>query len=307
MKAEGQTVQQRSANDRARTTLRRLEWRLRKRVSTQLGGEHRSVFHGKGMEFDQVVKYNFGDDVRDIDWNVTARLGEPYRKVFVEERDVPLVVTFADDPALRFGSGAHSKRDVLLEMAGLVLLLGTVNRQRVSLIRTGNGENIIHPPSRRRERVLGWLLDLLSAPPPDAAPERRFDALPLPLGSVPRNAIILWLGEIPTVSPPPAWTALRRQHRCIGIRVEDGWEREPAVGLSGTLYDPTTGEAFPAGDSAQMRSAHAAWRARREALWAEWWPDPVDRLVVDTMADPLAALVRLLTQQGSRRPAAGAR
>lgn len=293
--------QRQTADDRALRTLRRLEWRLRRRVATQLTGDHRSIFHGKGMEFDQVVKYSFGDDVRDIDWNVTARLGEPYRKVFVEERDVPIVVTFADDPALRFGSGAVSKRDVLLELAGLVLMLGTVNRQRVGLVQIGGVHTIVHPPTRRRERVMGWLLDLFTAPPPDAAPARRFDALPLPAGSVPRNALVIWLGEVPSVSPPPGWTALTRMHRCIGIRVEDAWEREPPEDLSDTLFDPTTGEVFSSGDPSEVRAAHAAWRARREALWAEWWPDPADRLVVDSTADPLGALVAFMMQPGNRR------
>ena len=66
--------------------LRQLEWRVRHAVENVLSGEYRSAFRGRGMEFDQVVKYTFGDDIRDIDWNVTARLGEPYRKKFIEER-----------------------------------------------------------------------------------------------------------------------------------------------------------------------------------------------------------------------------
>ena len=67
--------------------LRRLEWKVNHAVHNLLGGEYRSVFRGRGMEFDQVVKYNFGDDIRDIDWNVTAKLGHAYRKKFIEERE----------------------------------------------------------------------------------------------------------------------------------------------------------------------------------------------------------------------------
>src|SRR5215212_10532756 len=84
--------------------LRQLEWRVRHAVENVLSGEYRSAFRGRGMEFDQVVKYEFGDDVRDIDWNVTARLGEPYRKKFVEEREVTLLLVFEDSPSLGFGS-----------------------------------------------------------------------------------------------------------------------------------------------------------------------------------------------------------
>jgi len=86
------------------------------------------------MEFDQVVKYEYGDDVRDIDWNVTARLGEPYRKKFVEEREVTLVLLFEDTPSLQFGSGERSKREALLELSSLLMLLSAVNGDRVSLL-----------------------------------------------------------------------------------------------------------------------------------------------------------------------------
>jgi hypothetical protein len=82
-------------NSQAKTTrwrlLRQLEWRVRHAVENILSGEYRSAFRGRGIEFDQVVRYEYGDDVRDIDWNVTARLGEPYRKKFVEEREVTLL------------------------------------------------------------------------------------------------------------------------------------------------------------------------------------------------------------------------
>lgn len=278
--------------------LRRLEWRLRRRVSTVLVGDHRSVFHGKGMEFDQVVKYAFGDDVRAIDWNVTARLGEPYRKLFVEERDVPIVVTFADDPALRFGSGATSKRERLLDLAGLILMLGIFSRQRVSLVHVGAGGTTVHPPTRRRERVMAALMALFAAPLPDAM-TRQFDVSPLPPGPIPNNALLVWLGEIPLSEPSTAWAALRRSHRCVGIRVEDAWERALPRHLSGTVFDPATGRAVTLGDGDD--ETHAAWRARREARWARWWPDPADRLVVDSAADPLAALVAFLTRRRSLR------
>ena len=98
--------------------LRKLEWRVRHVADTSLGGEYRSAFRGRGREFDQVVRYEWGDDVRDIDWNVTARLGEPYRKKFVEERELTVVLLFEDSLSLQFGSGSKTKRDTLLEVGG---------------------------------------------------------------------------------------------------------------------------------------------------------------------------------------------
>src|ERR1044071_8480283 len=113
--------------------LRQLEWRVRHAVENVLSGEYRSAFRGRGMEFDQVVKYEFGDDVRDIDWNVTARLGEPYRKKFIEEREVTVLLVFEDTPSLQFGSGNPPRREALLELAGLLLLLASINRDRIGL------------------------------------------------------------------------------------------------------------------------------------------------------------------------------
>ena len=82
---------------------------VRHAVENILSGEYRSAFRGRGIEFDQVVRYEFGDDVRDIDWNVTARLGEPYRKKFVEEREMTLLLVFEDSASLDFGSGASPR------------------------------------------------------------------------------------------------------------------------------------------------------------------------------------------------------
>jgi len=146
--------------------LRRLEWRVRHAVANILSGEYRSAFRGRGMEFDQVVKYEFGDDVRDIDWNVTARLGEPYRKKFVEEREVTLLLVFEDAPSLQFGSSALSKREALLELAGLVMLLGAVNRDRVGYVHATPQGYLVKEAVRGRGQILHAASTLLGAPPP---------------------------------------------------------------------------------------------------------------------------------------------
>ena len=102
------------------------------------------------MEFDQVVKAEFGDDVRDIGQDVTARLGDPYRKKFIEEREVSLLIVFEDSPSLQFGSAALSKREALLELAGLVMLLGAVNRDRVGFVHATPDGNLFRQPVRGR-------------------------------------------------------------------------------------------------------------------------------------------------------------
>ena len=280
---------------RAQSALRRLEWQLRRRsVQTLLGGAHRSVFRGRGMEFDQVVRYAYGDDIRDIDWNVTARLGDLYRKVFVEERELTVFAVVSDDPALQFGSGATSKREVLLQLAALVLMLAVVNRERAGLLRQTPVGQTLYAPTRRRARLLSTLADLFATEPPDPARSDPFRPWPLLSGPVPQGALVVWFGEIPHEPPPPEWAAFRRRHPVIGVRVEDPWERAPPQAGGFTAYDPTAGGLAWVETTSASRAAHEAWRTAREEIWRAWWPNPLDRLVVDTGADPLAALVGFL-------------
>jgi uncharacterized protein (DUF58 family) len=275
--------------------LRRLEWRVRHAVETVLSGEYRSAFRGRGMEFDQVVKYEFGDDVRDIDWNVTARLGEPYRKKFVEEREVTLLIVFEDSPSLQFGSGAQSKREALMELAGLVMLLGAVNRDRVGFVHAAPGGHLFREPVRGRGPILHAAASLLSRPAPDlAAPGPA--AVPIPwrllARAAPRHTILVWLGDFSTRPAPEGWPLMQRRYQTMGFRVDDPWERALPAQETFAAYDPLAGRLVLLDGSAAQRGAHAQWRAEREAAWSALFPDRRSRLVVTTGEDRLNALVK---------------
>lgn len=272
--------------------LRQLEWRVRHAVENMLSGEYRSTFRGRGMEFDQVVRYEFGDDVRDIDWNVTARLGEPYRKKFVEEREVTLLVCFEDSPSLHFGSGAQTKREALMELAGLVMLLGAVNRDRVGFVHAGSGGNLFREPVRGRGAILHAAATLLARPAPaptDPAPVMPWRFL---ARAAPKHSVFLWLGDFPPRVEPEGWAVLQRRYQTMGFRVDDPWERALPAGESFAAYDPAAGRLVTLEGSAAEREAHAAWRAEREAAWRALFPDAQSRLVVGTGENRLDALVR---------------
>lgn len=272
--------------------LRQLEWRVRHAVENVLSGEYRSAFRGRGMEFDQVVKYEFGDDVRDIDWNVTARLGEPYRKKFVEEREVTVLLVFEDSPSLHFGSGAQSKREALLELAGLVMLLGAVNRDRVGFVHAGPSGNLFREPVRGRGQIMHSAATLLARPAPqptDPAPELPWRFL---ANAAPKHSVLIWLGDFPPRGQPEGWAVLQRRYQTMGFRVDDPWERALPTGESFAAYDPTAGRIVTLEGSAAERAAHATWRQAREAAWQAMFPDSLSRLVVGTEQNRLDALVR---------------
>jgi hypothetical protein len=274
--------------------LRQLEWRVRHAVENVLSGEYRSAFRGRGMEFDQVLRYEFGDDVRDIDWNVTARLGEPYRKKFVEEREVTLLLVFEDSPTLEFGSGAQSKREALLELAGMVMLLGAVNRDRVGFVHAFPGGHLFREPVRGRGRIMQAAATLLSRAAPDigAAPSAGDIPWKTLARAAPKHSILIWLGDFPPRPAPEGWAMLQRRYQTMGFRVDDPWERELPAGEAFAAYDPSAGRLVTLEGSSAELAAHATWRRQREEAWRGLFPDPLGRLVVTPDENRLDALVR---------------
>jgi uncharacterized protein (DUF58 family) len=279
--------------------LRQLEWRVRHAVENVLNGEYRSAFRGRGMEFDQVVKYTFGDDIRDIDWNVTARLGEPYRKKFIEEREVSLLLVFEDSVSLQFGSGAQSKREALLELAGLVMMLGAVNRDRVGFLHASPAGYTLKEPVRGRGQILHAAATLLGQPVPplssDLSPLSSASFVPWRLlaKAAPRHSIMIWLGDFPPRVEPEGWSVLTRRYQTMGFRVDDPWERELPYERTLTAYDPVAGRLVTLnGASGSQRAAHAEWVKQRDDAFRALFPNSLSRLVVRTDEERLDALVR---------------
>ena len=299
--------------------LKQLEWRVRHAVENVLSGEYRSAFRGRGMEFDQVVKYTFGDDIRDIDWNVTARLGEPYRKKFIEEREVSLLLVFEDSVSLQFGSGAQSKREALMELAGLLMMLGAVNRDRVGFLYASPDGYTLQEPVRGRGQILHAAATLLGQPAPslessavlppardatERGPKHRAPTNIIPwrllAKAAPRHSIMIWLGDFPPDAnrsegraTPEGWSVLSRRYQTMGFRVDDPWERELPHDRMLTTYDPTAGRLVTLdGTSSAQRAAHAEWVQQRDAEFREIFPPPLSRLVVSTDQERLDALVR---------------
>ncbi|MDQ8187543.1 DUF58 domain-containing protein [Pelagicoccus sp. SDUM812002] len=282
--------------------LRRLEWRARLVVQSALGGEYKSSFRGKGMEFDQVVKYEFGDDVRDIDWNVTARLGEAYRKKFVEEREITLLLLFEDTPSLQFGSGNTTKRQSLLELASLLMLLSAVNGDRISLLHATPQGYTLTKSATGRGRVMHTAANLLGHPAPPIL-EQQEAKIPWKyvLKAAPRHSIFIWLGDFPGGPLPDVWPVLRRRYQPVGFRISDPWEIELPKSGSQPVYDPTSGELYTLnGGSSAQRSAHKTWTEQREASFKSIFPNESDRLSLTAGDDTLDAVTNFFHQRMKR-------
>src|SRR5471030_520027 len=141
--------------------VRRLQLRARRAVEDPLGGAYRSVFKGAGIAFEEVREYQPGDEIRSIDWNVTARMGHPFVKRFIEERELTVILVVDSSASLRYGSHSQQKREIAAEIAAVLAFSAVSNNDRVGLIQlTDRVENFI-PPRKGTRHVLRLIRDVL--------------------------------------------------------------------------------------------------------------------------------------------------
>src|SRR3954449_7364342 len=145
--------------------IRRLQLKARRAVEDLLGGEYHSVFKGAGLSFEEVREYQPGDDIRTIDWNVTARMGQPFIKRFVEERELTMVLAVDVSGSQRFGTRQLSKRAVAAELAALLALCAVSNNDRVGLVAFSESVERFVPPNKGPRHVLRLLRDILAFEP----------------------------------------------------------------------------------------------------------------------------------------------
>lgn len=274
--------------------LRRLEWRLEHEVENHLIGEYLSVYRGRGMEFDQVVKYEFGDDIRDIDWNVTARLGEPFRKKFIEERELVVLLVIEDSLSLQFGSGARTKREALFELAALVMLLASINRDSVGVAHVTPGGCKLMERVRGRSTVFRAAAELLDRPAPELTDTRPLETpWHFLQTAAPNHSMLIVLGDFPPRVVPKEWRQIMQRYHPVGFRVEDAWERALPGRQPLTTYDPTTNRVVVLDPrSTAHRDAHAEWIARRNSTFTHLFPRTKDRLTVLPDESSIDAMVR---------------
>ena len=211
--------------------IRRLQLRARRAVQTLLGGEYHSVFKGAGLSFEEVREYQPGDDVRSIDWNVTARMGAPFIKRFVEERELTVLLLTDVSGSQRFGTRKQMKRSVSAELAALIAFSAIANNDRVGLIACSDSVERFVPPSKGVKHVLRLLRDILFF-----EPERKGTSLKAGLDYLNqvqrRRAIVFMLSDFADVGFESAFRLAGRKHDLIAVRITDPRERElPNVGL----------------------------------------------------------------------------
>ncbi|HSJ09593.1 MAG TPA: DUF58 domain-containing protein, partial [Longimicrobiales bacterium] len=229
--------------------VRQIELRTRGLVTSIFGGEYQSVFRGQGMEFSEVREYEAGDDVRNIDWNVTARTGHPYVKKHVEERELTVLLLVDLSGSEQFGTRGRFKAELAAELAAVLALSAVRNNDRVGLlIFTDSVEHVV-PPRKGRRHALRLVRDVLAFQPRGRGTDTA-GALDYAARLLPHRGIIFMLSDFaPAVNTRAADTAhwektlrlVSRRHDVVGIAITDPAELTlPDVGLV-AVEDPETG------------------------------------------------------------------
>jgi len=242
--------------------VRRLHLRARRLVQTLLGGEYHSAFKGAGLSFEEVREYQPGDDVRTIDWNVTARVGHPFIKRFVEERELTLLLVVDVSASTKFGTGMLSKRTAAAELAALLALCATSNNDRVGLVAFTSEVEEFVPPNKGARHVLRMLRDILSFEPRNTGTDLAA-ALDYVTKVQRRRAIVFLLSDFLGTGYEKSFRRAARKHDLVAIRTSDPRESVwPATGLV-RVQDAETGE------QVLLDSSDTGLRSRFEARAAE--------------------------------------
>lgn len=288
--------------------VRLIDLRTRGLVDSIFGGEYQSVFRGQGMEFAEVREYEPGDDVRNIDWNVTARMAHPYVKKHVEERELTVLLAVDLSGSNQFGTRGRFKAETAAEVAAVLALSAVHNNDRVGLvIFTDHVEHVV-PPKKGRRHVLRLIRDLLAFEPSGRGTDLA-GALDYSARLVPHRGILFVLSDfLPqygtafdtegmTVPWEKSLRLVSRRHDVVAVRISDVTEAAlPRAGLL-VLVDPETGdEVAVRTDSGAVRAGFEAAVAREKAelqrLFRRLAIDQIDLTTDAPIVHPLLAFFR---------------
>jgi uncharacterized protein (DUF58 family) len=221
--------------------IRRLEIATKKVVSSVLSGQYHSVFKGRGMAFSEVRQYQPGDEVRTIDWNVTARMNDAYVKVFTEERELTVMLVVDISASNAFGSHERSKAEIAAEVAAQIAFSAISNNDRVGLILFSDVVERVVPPRKGRSHVLRIISDILTAKPKGRGTDITA-AMNYLSHIAKRKTVTFLISDFLSSEYEKGLRIVGRKHDLVPVVVRDGFEEKfPRLGIV-DLEDPETGD-----------------------------------------------------------------
>ena len=279
--------------------VRQIEIKTKGLSNNIFAGEYHSAFKGRGMAFAEVREYQYGDDIRDIEWNVTARFNKPFVKVFEEERELTVMLCVDVSGSLEFGSVVQTKRRMLTEIAATLAFSAIQNNDKIGVIFFSDHIEKFIPPKKGRKHILYIIRELLEFKPES----NRTDvgqAVEYLTSVIKRRCTAFLLSDfIDEKDFRQALTIANRKHDVVAVQVYDRRVAElPDVGLM-QVRDAETGEEMLIDTSSKkVRNLHAAWwRGQQNHLRDTFTRSGVDNVSVRTDQDYVAALMGLFRQR----------
>lgn len=279
--------------------VRKIEIKTRRLSNQIFAGQYHSAFKGKGMAFSEVREYQFGDDVRDIDWNVTARFHRPYVKVFEEERELTVMLAVDVSGSLDFGTSTQLKRDMITEIGATLAFSAIQNNDKIGVVFFSDKIEKYIPPKKGRKHILYIIREML-----DFHPEsHRTDvnaALQFLSGVMKRRATIFMLSDFYSKHNfADALTICNRKHDLVAIQVYDRLALDlPDVGLIRVVDAETDEEMYVDTGSRKMRQLYRQyWSSRQARLTDMLTKSNVDSVSISTDDDFVKKLLLLFKRR----------
>ena len=281
--------------------VRQIEIRTKGLVNHLFSGEYHSVFKGRGMEFSEVREYQYGDDIRNIDWNVTARFGHPYIKIFEEERELTVMLMVDISGSLMFGSLSKTKQRVAAELSAILAFSALKNNDKVGLILFTDKIEKFVPPRKGNKHVLRIIREVLSFEPEGNATDIKA-ALEFMNNAIKKRSIIFLLSDFLDEDYEKILRVVGKKNDLIGVVLDDRRENEiPPIGLI-KFTDAESGEERWL-DTSNQRVRRVMKEARKEEVAKRntmFLTSRLDRIHVQTGVDYIKPLVQFFRMREKR-------
>jgi uncharacterized protein (DUF58 family) len=248
--------------------VRRIELKIKSLSKNIFSGEYHSAFKGRGMSFSEVRSYQYGDDVRNIDWNVTARANEPFVKIFEEERELTIMILVDVSGSSYFGSKYQLKSEIYTEICAMLAFSASQNNDKVGVLLFSDKIEKFIPPKKGKQHILRIIRELLDFTP-DTSGTNIGIALQYLTNILKKKAICFVLSDFQAGDYETALKIASKKHDIIGFRISDPREAElPDIGLM-RIRDPETGETgwIDTHDRETMASYKMKFRQNKDAFY----------------------------------------